>query len=207
MISCRIYLCEIAVIIGAFFSSSAYAGNLINNGDSSLGNKGFTSGYSYRSFIDGESQFAIVNPGQISNSNKWGGNWRNMPATPNGSTNVMIVNGSPYSNVPIWSETINVKKNTDYEFSFVWTEANCYADIRAMISNITFKDFDFDKDGVRILKKIDLFKVFMSPTAKDEVGKVLDSGYIGQGPKVEEFESKLKRQNTFFFFSIRFSSK
>lgn len=41
---------------------------------------------------------------------------------------------------------------------------------------------------------IPLFKVFMSPTAKDEVGKVLDSGYIGQGPKVNEFESQLKTE-------------
>ena len=43
-----------------------------------------------------------------------------------------------------------------------------------------------------IKNKIDLFKVFMSPTAADEVGKVLNSGYIGQGPKVEEFETILK---------------
>jgi dTDP-4-amino-4,6-dideoxygalactose transaminase len=41
-------------------------------------------------------------------------------------------------------------------------------------------------------QKIDLFKVFMSPTASEEVGKVLNSGYIGQGPKVEEFEVNLK---------------
>ncbi len=41
-------------------------------------------------------------------------------------------------------------------------------------------------------KDIQLFKVFMSPNAKVEVGKVLDSGYIGQGPKVEEFESCLR---------------
>jgi dTDP-4-amino-4,6-dideoxygalactose transaminase len=40
--------------------------------------------------------------------------------------------------------------------------------------------------------KIDLFKVFMAPTAAEEVGKVLNSGYIGQGPKVEEFEKELK---------------
>jgi len=39
---------------------------------------------------------------------------------------------------------------------------------------------------------IQLFKVHMNPNAKIEVGKILDSGYIGQGPKVEEFESKLK---------------
>ena len=42
------------------------------------------------------------------------------------------------------------------------------------------------------METIPLFKVFMSPTAKDEVGKVLDSGYIGQGPKVDEFEEILK---------------
>ena len=35
---------------------------------------------------------------------------------------------------------------------------------------------------------IPLFKVFMSPSAKEKVGEVLDSGYIGQGPKVDEFE-------------------
>jgi len=39
---------------------------------------------------------------------------------------------------------------------------------------------------------IQLFKVFMSPTAADEVGKVLNSGYIGQGPKVDELEKQLQ---------------
>ena len=39
---------------------------------------------------------------------------------------------------------------------------------------------------------IQLFKVFMASTAADEVAKVLNSGYIGQGPKVEEFEKQLK---------------
>lgn len=41
---------------------------------------------------------------------------------------------------------------------------------------------------------IPLFKVFMSETAKVEVGKVLDSGYIGQGDKVTEFETLIKRR-------------
>ena len=41
------------------------------------------------------------------------------------------------------------------------------------------------------MEKIDLFKVFMSDTAGEEVNKVLKSGYIGQGPKVNEFEEKL----------------
>jgi dTDP-4-amino-4,6-dideoxygalactose transaminase len=42
------------------------------------------------------------------------------------------------------------------------------------------------------METIQLFKVFMAPTAAEEVGKVLNSGYIGQGPKVEEFEKQLK---------------
>lgn len=39
---------------------------------------------------------------------------------------------------------------------------------------------------------IQLFKVFMSPKAGEEVSKVLNSGYIGQGPKVEKLEEDLK---------------
>ena len=43
----------------------------------------------------------------------------------------------------------------------------------------------------KINTPIQLFKVHMNPNAKVEVGKILDSGYIGQGPKVDEFEEKL----------------
>lgn len=39
---------------------------------------------------------------------------------------------------------------------------------------------------------IQMFKVFMSENAAPEVTKVLNSGYIGQGEKVEQFESKLQ---------------
>lgn len=41
---------------------------------------------------------------------------------------------------------------------------------------------------------IPLFKVAMSPTAPDEVGRVLMSGFIGQGSKVEEFEAALRER-------------
>jgi len=40
---------------------------------------------------------------------------------------------------------------------------------------------------------IPLFKVFMADTAGEEVSKVLNSGYIGQGPKVDAFEDNLKK--------------
>jgi len=39
---------------------------------------------------------------------------------------------------------------------------------------------------------IPLFKVAMAESAPDAVAEVLRSGYIGQGPKVEEFEARLK---------------
>ena len=39
---------------------------------------------------------------------------------------------------------------------------------------------------------IQLFKVHMASTAAEEVAKVLNSGYIGQGPKVEELELKVQ---------------
>jgi len=40
--------------------------------------------------------------------------------------------------------------------------------------------------------KIELFKVFMSPNATRTVGEVLNSGFIGQGQKVEDFEAILR---------------
>ena len=42
------------------------------------------------------------------------------------------------------------------------------------------------------MKNIPLFKVFMADTAAEEVSKVLNSGYIGQGPQVDKFERDLK---------------
>jgi len=40
---------------------------------------------------------------------------------------------------------------------------------------------------------IPLFKVFMAPEVDEEVLKVLHSGFIGQGPKVDEFEREIAR--------------
>ena len=40
---------------------------------------------------------------------------------------------------------------------------------------------------------IPLFKVFMSEDVIEPVNKVLMSGFITQGPKVEEFEQKIGR--------------
>ena len=39
---------------------------------------------------------------------------------------------------------------------------------------------------------IPLFKVFMADSVGDAVNEVLYSGFIGEGPKVIDFEEKLK---------------
>jgi dTDP-4-amino-4,6-dideoxygalactose transaminase len=41
-------------------------------------------------------------------------------------------------------------------------------------------------------EQIQLFKVHMASTAAEEVAKVLNSGYVGQGPKVDQFEKDLQ---------------
>lgn len=43
------------------------------------------------------------------------------------------------------------------------------------------------------MKNIPLFKVFMSPEAGPAVTEVLNSGFIGQGSKVEEFEEEIRK--------------
>ena len=40
--------------------------------------------------------------------------------------------------------------------------------------------------------ELPLFKVFVSPDAPKMTSETLTSGYITQGPKVEEFEKQLK---------------
>ena len=40
--------------------------------------------------------------------------------------------------------------------------------------------------------QIPLFKVFMSDDTPTEVGKILMSGFVGEGPQVKKFEEKLK---------------
>ena len=50
--------------------------------------------------------------------------------------------------------------------------------------------------------KIRLFKPCMSPSAASEVALTLASGYIGQGPKVEEFEAALKEVYGLDFLTV-----
>lgn len=99
------------------------AQELVYNGDFSLGNVGFSSGYNYVStpFINGqnnsglrpEKTYNIYHDAQYTHNNFWGrDHTKGSGLAPD---NFMIVNG--YGNTVVWEQTVTVLPNTDYYFS------------------------------------------------------------------------------------------
>lgn len=87
-------------------------GNLIGNGDFSLGNTGFTSSYGYA--------FPNVSEGQYyvgSNAQAWNGGMASCGDHTSGSGNMLLVNGATTANVSIYCQTVTVTPNTTYGFS------------------------------------------------------------------------------------------
>jgi dTDP-4-amino-4,6-dideoxygalactose transaminase len=70
---------------------------------------------------------------------------------------------------------------------------SCASDERGHREGSQMQEFDLaDLIGVRGTDEaIPLFRVLMSPDAKHQAARVLDSGYVGQGPEVEAFEREL----------------
>jgi gliding motility-associated-like protein len=102
-------------------NANATLNNIIFNGDFSLGNVGFTSDYIYGTggtwgLLSNEGQFAIA-----ANANQTHNNFANCfnHTTGNASGAMLVVNGASTPNTAVWSQTINVEPNTNYEFS-VW---------------------------------------------------------------------------------------
>lgn len=103
-----------------FCQAIKYGTNVVQNGDFSLGNNHFTSGYipgtgGQWGLLTHEGQFTIA-----SNSSSAHNNFvsclDHTTNTPNGQ--MMIINGSSTINVNVWQQTIAVTPNTDYDFSF-----------------------------------------------------------------------------------------
>ena len=98
-------------------------GNLIVNGDFEQGNSGFTSSYSHRN-IGYEGAYDVVTNPHLPFS--LAASYRDHTT---GSGLMMAVNGSPVSNTLVWSETVSVTQNTQYDFSaWVSTWDPAYAD-------------------------------------------------------------------------------
>jgi len=102
-------------------TGSALSGiNLIANGDFELGNIGFGSNYTYvvpaTGALGPEGVYTLVaDPHSVHNDF-----WDCTDHTPSG-TLMMVVNGAPLSK-NIWTQTVNVVENTDYQFTY-WVQS------------------------------------------------------------------------------------
>jgi hypothetical protein len=102
----------------------ATSGQLVTNGDFSNGNTGFTSAYGYvsppgnGSKLYPEGLYAVD-----SNANTYHGNFFGRDHT-TGNGNYMIINGATLAGQDIWSQTVNITSNTNYNFSTWITSVN-----------------------------------------------------------------------------------
>lgn len=102
--------------------------NLVVNGDFSAGNSGFTTGYSlttatpylFHDFVN--SVYAVIPIGSV-NGQAGYGDWHNVVTDPSGGNgNVFVADGSSTPNTTVWQQTVNVRTNTNYVFSFYAAE-------------------------------------------------------------------------------------
>ncbi|HMU46070.1 MAG TPA: PKD domain-containing protein [Chitinophagaceae bacterium] len=100
-----------------YFTAQVTGVNIINNGDFSAGNTGFTSGYVFANPNVTEGQY-FVGP----NPQAWNASLSNCTDHTTGNGNMLLVNGSPVPNVNVWTQTVNVLPNTNYAFS-TWIQA------------------------------------------------------------------------------------
>jgi Secretion system C-terminal sorting domain len=106
------------LFFGTAFLQNTTAQNLVTNGDFSLGNTGFTTGYILDCTIGGaigEARYCVgTNPNAVHNA------WSACGDHTTGSGNMMILNGTSAPNVIVWQKTpVAVTPNTCYQFC-VW---------------------------------------------------------------------------------------
>jgi len=125
-----------AILAGAglaLIAGSASAANLVVNGDFSAGNTGFTSGYALTTMTPYLFQggvhgiYAVEAISAIPGSAAYG-DWTNVTATPTGGQGNAFVSDGPdnptTAALPAWTETVSVKPNTTYTFSFYGAEVS-----------------------------------------------------------------------------------
>jgi hypothetical protein len=117
-----------ALALAAFSASSALGANLVVNGDFSAGATGFSTGYGLTTmtpylFQNGaHGIYAVEAIGDVAASSQYG-DWTNVTKDPSGGNgNVYVADGATDPNVTVWSQTVNVKANSDYTFSFYAAE-------------------------------------------------------------------------------------
>lgn len=91
---------------------SGPSGNLVQNGDFSQGNTGFTSDYTFSNNLQPESTYSVVADASTVHPS-FVGNDHTSPPT----GFFMAVNGSGTPGTDVWCQTVPVTANTDYSFS------------------------------------------------------------------------------------------
>jgi gliding motility-associated-like protein len=100
-----------------YFTAQVEGTNLVTNGNFNGGNTGFTSGYNYTSNNITEGQYFVG-----ANPQAWNAALSPCGDHTTGSSNMMLVNGSPVPDVKVWNQTVAVTPNTNYAFS-TWVQA------------------------------------------------------------------------------------
>jgi gliding motility-associated-like protein len=95
-----------------YLTGYSIGGNIMFNGDFSLGNTGFTTDYLYNNNLIPEGNYN-VSP----NPNLHHPNFSPCGDHTTGTGNMMIVNGSPIANQRIWCQTVAVSPGVSYMFS------------------------------------------------------------------------------------------
>ena len=102
------------LVLGA---SASQAQNLLTNGNFSAGNTGFTTGYNISGVFppgpDGPGHYNIVTQ-TIQFNPAYGQTFGDHTS---GTGNMLIVNGSPISNLSFWGNNVAVAQNSTYTFS------------------------------------------------------------------------------------------
>ena len=91
--------------------------NLVKNADFSNGNNDFASGYTYTPTNVIEGEYFVGNDPKT-----WNISLDYCSDHTSGNGQMLLVNGSPAAGVEVWSQTVNIKSNTDYGFS-AWLQA------------------------------------------------------------------------------------
>ncbi|MEI6141847.1 MAG: T9SS type A sorting domain-containing protein, partial [Mariniphaga sp.] len=108
-----------AIMSGTYtITASSVSGvNLIYNGDFEAGNISFGSGYTVGTDLVPEGRYAVV-----ANPNTVHASFINCSDhTPSGTLQ-MVVNGATVAGVNVWSQTVNVAPNSDYQFTY-WIQS------------------------------------------------------------------------------------
>jgi hypothetical protein len=95
-------------------------GNLVNNGEFSQGNIGFSTEFQYfaNTSILNENAYAIVtNPRSVHYA------WGSFGDHTSGSGNMMAMNGAATSPLVVWSQSVSVRQNKSYRFS-MWVASS-----------------------------------------------------------------------------------